>query len=69
MTVRSLVQGFALGLAVVVSLGVVVLLLGASPKAGAAEKAWAEFDPAGNLRRPDGWRDWVYVGTPVTPNE
>jgi hypothetical protein len=69
MTVRSLVQCFALCLAVVVSLGVVVLLLVASPKAGVAEKSWAEFDNEGNLHRPDGWRNWVYVGTPITPNE
>jgi hypothetical protein len=69
MTVRSLVQGVALCLAVVVSLGVVVLLLVASPKAGEAEKSFANFDNEGNLRRPDGWRDWVYVGTPITPND
>jgi hypothetical protein len=69
MTVRSLVQRFALGLAVVVSLGIVVLLFVASPKAGEAEKSWAEFDNEGHLRRPDGWREWVYVGTPITPNE
>ena len=23
----------------------------------------------GKLERPQGWREWVYVGTPVTPNE
>ena len=51
MTVRSLVQRFALCLAVVVSLGVVVLLLVASPKAGPAEKSWAEFDTALERKR------------------
>lgn len=23
----------------------------------------------GKLERPEGWREWVYIGTPVTPNE
>ncbi len=29
----------------------------------------AKFDGDGNLRRPEGYREWVYVGTPLTPNE
>ena len=28
----------------------------------------ANFDAAGEMIRPEGWREWVYVGTPVTPN-
>ena len=28
----------------------------------------ARFDAKGQLIRPDGWREWVYVGTPLTPN-
>lgn len=27
-----------------------------------------QFDPEGNLIRPVGWRDWPYLGTPLTPN-
>ncbi len=27
------------------------------------------FNRAGELMRPTGYREWVYVGTPVTPNE
>jgi hypothetical protein len=29
----------------------------------------AKFDSDGNLLRPVGYREWVFVGTPVTPNE
>ena len=27
------------------------------------------FDDSGELLRPTGYREWVYVGTPVTPND
>ena len=29
----------------------------------------AKFNGAGELIRPEGWRKWVYIGTPVTPND
>ncbi len=41
-------------------------LLVAPVKAG--EGLMAKFDAQGNLVRPEGWREWIYVGTPVTPN-
>jgi len=28
----------------------------------------ARFNAAGDLVRPEGWREWIYVGTPLTPN-
>jgi len=28
----------------------------------------AKFNASGELIRPEGWREWIYVGTPVTPN-
>jgi len=28
----------------------------------------ARFNEDGAVNRPDGWREWIYVGTPVTPN-
>ena len=28
----------------------------------------AEFTRSGEARRPDGWREWVFIGTPLTPN-
>lgn len=29
----------------------------------------ARYAPDGRLIRPDGWRTWIYVGTPLTPND
>jgi hypothetical protein len=29
----------------------------------------AKFDAEGNLLRPTGYREWVFVGTPLTPND
>src|SRR5262249_38285019 len=31
--------------------------------------ALVEFTPDGKLKRPVGYRQWVYVGTPLTPND
>ncbi|MEH6535932.1 MAG: cytochrome P460 family protein [Psychroserpens sp.] len=33
------------------------------------EVSYYKMDSNGDLMRPTGYRDWVYVGTPVTPNE
>ena len=32
------------------------------------QKYTAQFNQAGGLIRPEGWREWVFVGSPVTPN-
>jgi cytochrome c553 len=37
----------------------------ADPQAAPA----AEFDSDGSLKRPEHYREWVFVGTPVTPND
>jgi hypothetical protein len=29
----------------------------------------ANFDGAGNLKRPVGYREWIFIGTPLTPND
>lgn len=42
------------------------------PKAGekATGNKWIEYTPEGKLKRPPvSFRKWVYVGTPVTPND
>jgi hypothetical protein len=42
----------------------------AQPAAAPAEhKAPLEFTADGKLKQPEGYRQWVYVGTPLTPNE
>jgi hypothetical protein len=35
----------------------------------AAPAALVEFTPDGKLKQPVGYRQWIYVGTPLTPNE
>ena len=69
MPVRIFVRRAALSVALVAMLGVVVALLLTPPRVSLAAKSWAKFDKQGNLIRPEGYREWVYVGTPVTPNE
>jgi cytochrome c553 len=34
-----------------------------------APAALVEFTPDGKLKQPVGYRKWVYIGTPVTPND
>jgi hypothetical protein len=49
-----------------------VLVMGLNaPKASAAEKQAPlyKFDGSGNLLQPKGYRQWVFVGSPVTPND
>ena len=33
------------------------------------EGSVAKFDSEGNLLRPTGYREWVFIGTPLTPND
>ena len=37
--------------------------------AGDKSKSYYSFTEAGDLNQPTGYREWVYVGTPLTPNE
>ena len=67
--VRSFVRGSVLSVAVVLTLSIAAALLLSTPKIGMAGKSWAKFDRQGNLLRPEGYREWIYVGTPLTPNE
>jgi len=36
---------------------------------GAAQSPAAKFANDGNLIRPEGYREWILVGTPLTPND
>ena len=53
--------------------GLSYVLIGvAIPPAFAQQKspaAFVEFTPDGKLKQPVGYRKWVYVGTPLTPND
>ncbi len=48
---------------------VVIMLMGAAVAvAEDSEKYEAKFTADGELIRPSGWREWVFVGSPLTPN-
>ena len=34
-----------------------------------AEKSYAVFNEKGKLQRPTGYREWVFIGSPLTPND
>ena len=57
---------------ILVASAAILLALTASstPTSSAAENtAFFFFNSDGELVRPEGYREWVYVGTPLTPNE
>jgi hypothetical protein len=57
------------GIAVLVGIaGLSYLLAGAAAPPGGTTAA-VEFTPDGKMKRPEGYRNWVYVGTPVTRND
>ena len=50
----------------------VVLVSGIYFSPASAEKGkshFYEFDGSGNLKQPKGYREWVFVGSPLTPND
>jgi hypothetical protein len=47
--------------------GLTFVLAAAAPPDG--PMAVVDFTPDGKLKKPEGYRKWVYVGTPLTPNE
>lgn len=65
MKIATLQSTLANGAAVTVSLFCALLLISAIP-AGAQS---VKFNKDNSLNRPEGYRDWMYVGTPLTPNE
>ncbi len=59
------------GVAILVGVaGLSYVLAGAAPQSGGGQKkALVEYTPDGKLKQPVGYRQWVYIGTPLTPNE
>src|SRR5262245_49881671 len=55
--------------AVLVSIAGLFYWLTVAAAAPVEQKARVEFTADGKLKRPEGYRQWVYVGTPLTPNE
>ena len=71
---------FGLLIAMPTVLGIAIVIAGfnsnadheaaaAPPKTAKSKTTVIQFDKNGELVRPSGYRKWVYVGTPVTPND
>jgi hypothetical protein len=58
-----------IALIALVVVGAVFLIPASEGVAEHHEDSVAKFDVDGNLLRPVGYREWVFVGTPLTPNE
>ena len=56
-------------LAAAAVIGAVFLIPASQGVADHHEGSVAKFDSEGNLLRPEGYREWVFVGTPLTPND
>ena len=61
--IRSCRSVFSLALA-----GIVSTLVAGEVQADDDAKYEARFTADGKLIRPEGWREWVFVGSPLTPN-
>ena len=57
------------GIAVLVGIAGLSYVLAASAAPPGGTTAAVEFTPDGKLKRPVGYRKWVYVGEVVTPND
>jgi hypothetical protein len=57
------------GIAVLVGIAGLSYVLAASAAPPGGTTAAVEFTPDGKLKRPVDYRKWVYVGTPLTPND
>jgi hypothetical protein len=70
-SVAARIAVVAVAMAVIAGLSY-VLTGAAVPRASAQAKAAAEvveFTADGKLKQPVGYRKWVYIGTPLTPND
>ena len=52
---------------IVAGAGIAVGSMSAS-SADSHERYEPRFNAAGEMIRPEGWREWIFVGTPLTPN-
>lgn len=63
-------QRYSLPILAVVGLAVVSVFIILSTRAAVAQtpQSTAVFQPDGKLKLPTGYRRWVFVGAPLTPN-
>ena len=57
------------GIAVLVGIAGLSYVLAALAAPPGGTTAAVEFTPDGKLKKPDGYRNWVYVGEVITPND
>ena len=57
------------GIAVLVGIAGLSYVLAASAAPPGGTTAAVEFTPDGKLKKPDGYRNWEYIGAVVTPND
>ena len=67
--IGSIRTGVAAGIAVLLGIAGLSYVLAASAAPPGGTTAAVEFTPDGKLKKPDGYRNWVYVGAVVTPND
>jgi hypothetical protein len=65
----SIRTGVAAGIAVLVGIAGLSYVLAASAAPPGGTTAAVEFTPDGKMKRPEGYREWIYIGTPLTPND
>src|SRR3954463_16329841 len=65
----SIRTGAAAGIAVLAGIAGLSYVLAASAAPPGGTTAAVEFTPDGKLKRPEGDREWIYIGTPLTPND
>jgi hypothetical protein len=64
---QSTLVGILIAASVLVMVGVISRVLPLSAAEGVAEPV--QFDKEGNVLQPKDYREWIYVGCPLTPND
>lgn len=57
------------GVAALVAIAGLSFVLAGAAEPQAGQSSPVEFTADGKLKRPEGYREWVYIGTPLTPND
>ena len=57
------------GVAVLIGIAGLSFVLAGAAEPQARQAPLVEFTPDGKLKRPEGYREWIYIGTPLTPND
>lgn len=54
---------------VLTGISAIAAITALAPGVAAAQDSATVFSDSGELQRPEGYREWVFVGAPVTPND